>query len=48
MALDVARDVSLTDPAEVAGAGRAHLTQEAANERQVANDGLRRQTAFAS
>ena len=48
VALDVAGDVLLADLAEVAGAGRAHLTQEPADDRQVANDGLRRQTAFPS
>jgi hypothetical protein len=46
MALDVARDVGLADLAEVADAARAHLTQEQANERQMADDGLRRQTSF--
>jgi hypothetical protein len=46
MALDVAGDFLLTDPAEIAGASRAHLTQEPADDRQVADNGLRRQTAF--
>ena len=48
VALDVAGDVLLADLAEVAGVGRAQLTQEPADERQVADDGLWRQTAFTS
>jgi len=46
MALDVTRDVGLADPAKVAGAARADLTKEQANERQMVDDGLRRQTSF--
>jgi hypothetical protein len=48
VALDVAGDVLLADLAEIAGAGRAHLAQEATNEWQVANNGPRRQPAFPS
>jgi hypothetical protein len=48
MALDVARDVGLADPTEIAGAVGTHLAQEQTDERQVADDGLRRQTAFSS
>ncbi|WP_144259606.1 hypothetical protein [Methylocystis sp. ATCC 49242] len=43
----MAGDVLLADLAEVAGAGRAHLAQEPADDRQVADDGPRRQSAFA-
>src|SRR5262245_58283900 len=46
VALDVADDVLSADLAEIAGAGRAHLAQEATTEWQVANDGPRRQPAF--
>src|SRR5208283_5742389 len=46
VAFDEARDVALVDPREVVGAGRANLTQEQANERQMAHSGRDRQTAF--
>jgi hypothetical protein len=46
VALDVADDVLLADPAEVADPGRANLMQEPADERQMADDGPRRQTAI--
>ena len=46
MALDIARNVGLADLAEVDGAARAHLAQEGADERQMVDDGLRRQTSF--
>jgi hypothetical protein len=46
MTLDVARNVGLADPAEVAGVARTHLTQGEANERQMVDDGSRRQTSF--
>ena len=46
MTLDVVYDVGLADPAEVAGAARAHLTQEEPDERQMMDDALRRQTSF--
>jgi hypothetical protein len=44
--LGVAGNILLPDLAEVAGAARAQLTQEPADEPQVADDGPRRQTAF--
>ena len=46
MALNIAGDVLLADPAKVAGASRAHFTQELANYRQIADNRRRRQTAF--
>ena len=45
VAFDVAGDVLLVNLAKVAGAGRAYLTQEPVDDRQVADNGLRRQTA---
>jgi len=46
VALNVTGDVFLADLPELAGAGGAHLTQEPADDRQVADGGLQRQTAF--
>lgn len=46
MALDVAGDVLLPDPPKVVGATRAYLAQESADDWQMPDDGLRRQTAF--
>ena len=46
MALDVADDGRLADPAEITGTSGAHLAQEPADHRQVTDNGLRRQTAF--
>jgi hypothetical protein len=40
MALDVARDVGLADPAEVASAASVQLAQEEPNERQMVDDGF--------
>jgi hypothetical protein len=48
MALNVAYDGLVADVAEIAGAGRAYLTQEAANESQVVNAGARCQPTFLS
>jgi hypothetical protein len=48
VALNVAGNILLADLAEVAGASRTHLTQELAYNWQVADNGLWRQTAFAS
>src|SRR5882724_7895155 len=48
VALDVADHVLLADPAEVAAPVRAYLKQEPADERLMADDGLRRQAAFPS
>lgn len=48
MALHVAGDVLLSDLVEVASAGGAHLAQESADDRRVADDGLRCQPAFPS
>src|SRR5262249_31495986 len=41
MTLDVADDVLLADLVEIAGASRAYLTRESADDRQVTDDGLR-------
>jgi hypothetical protein len=48
MAPDVARDVGLADPAEVASAASVHLAQEEPDERQMVDDGSRRQPSFLS
>lgn len=46
MPFDVADDVTLTDPCEIADASRANLAQEQSNDRQMADDGTLRETAI--
>lgn len=46
MALDEACDVALADLTEAVATGRARLTQEQANQRQMADNGRCHQTSF--
>ena len=46
VALDVADHIFLTDLAQVVVAGGAHLMQESADDREMADDGLRGQAAL--